>query len=280
VTEARDRAAFDGWLAQLSGRHVAPLGRPAFLKALRALSARYVEHRASLSDRSALDSAGKRAAFAAFYAPLHYLVVARVVAATGAGNLALDTIVDLGCGSGAASAAWALALTKPPTIEGVDTHPWTIAEARWTWATLGLRGRARQEDLVRAATRHVERAAGRAGVSTSLLCGWSVNELSGTERDALLPRLLEAATLGMPVLVVEPIARSATPWWASWQREIESAGGRSDEWRFDVPLPPMLADLDEAAGFRREELAAKSFWLDPRHVTRRAGSRQDLRRPR
>ena len=93
-----------------SRRVIARTSRPPkFLKAVRALSARYVERRAGLADRSPLDSAGKRAAFAAYYAPLHFLTTREVVRASGAASAdSIDRILDLGCGTGAASAAWAL----------------------------------------------------------------------------------------------------------------------------------------------------------------------------
>jgi hypothetical protein len=55
----------DGWIDRVIERHTQSMTRPEFLKAVRALSARYVEQRAALRDRSPLDSAGKRAAFAA-----------------------------------------------------------------------------------------------------------------------------------------------------------------------------------------------------------------------
>ena len=76
------------FIAALLDRHAAPLRRSEFLKAIRALSARYVERRATLADRSPLDSAGKRAAFAAYYAPLHYLTVGHILDALG--SRALD----------------------------------------------------------------------------------------------------------------------------------------------------------------------------------------------
>ena len=59
--------------------------------------------------RGALDSAGKRAAFALFYAPLHFIAVTEVIRALATSREAPATILDLGCGTGAAGAAWALA---------------------------------------------------------------------------------------------------------------------------------------------------------------------------
>src|SRR4051794_40832473 len=74
-------ADIDRWCEALIARHTASLSRPEFLKAVRALSARYVEARGRLADRSPIDSAGKRAAFAAFYAPLHFVTMREVVRA-------------------------------------------------------------------------------------------------------------------------------------------------------------------------------------------------------
>jgi hypothetical protein len=90
---------------------------------------------------------------------------------------------------------------------------------------------------------------------------WSVNELDHQARTQLLARVLDAASRGASVLIVEPIGRRATPWWPDWSAAFGAAGGRSDEWRFADALPPVLADLHEAAGFRRDALSAKTLWL-------------------
>jgi len=39
------------------------------------------------------------------------------------------------------------------------------------------------------------------------------------------------------------------------------AGGRTDEWRFREPLPPLLQILDKAAGLDHRELTVRSMWL-------------------
>jgi hypothetical protein len=243
----------DGWIAALQTRHRGAFTNPEFLKAVRALSARYVERRGELPDRSPLDSAAKRAAFAAFYAPLHFLTVAHVISALGGGARVRQTMVDLGCGTGVASAAWALASPTAPRITGVDIHVWALEEAAWTWRTLGLDARGRRGDVLRA----------RLDPGASIVAGWSVNELDQRSRAGLLTHMMDASTRGSTVLVVEPIGRRATPWWPEWQTAFTTRGGRSDEWRFDDPLPPVLAELDEAAGFRRDGLSAKTLWLAP-----------------
>src|SRR5215210_1390656 len=62
-------------------RHLANLTLAETARALRALSSCYVERRSKLAAGGALDTAGKRAAFALFYGPLHFLVTREVVRA-------------------------------------------------------------------------------------------------------------------------------------------------------------------------------------------------------
>jgi hypothetical protein len=260
----------DRWLAALSTRYTRDLDRPQLLKAIRALSARYVQRRSELSERSAIDSAGKRAAFGAFFAPLHFLTTRSIVRTLGAGGLPLLTIADLGCGTGVAGSAWALECPRPPVIFGVDEHPWAIEESAWTWRQLRLSGRATRADLVASAERLTTRP-GRVDLArTGIVLGWSVNELDRQKRDALQSHLLTLINRGGAVLVIEPIATRLTPWFDEWGQPFAAAGGRRDEWQFDVELPPDLAALDRDAGFAREGLKAKSVWAAgaPRAVTR------------
>jgi hypothetical protein len=63
------------------------------------------------------------------------------------------------------------------------------------------------------------------------------------------------------VLVIEPIARRVSPWWPAWAEPFSRAGGRADEWRFESALPEPLARLSESAGFRRDELTARSLFF-------------------
>src|SRR5688572_25893030 len=100
--------SLESWLAALDERHLADLTPSEVARALRALSSCYVERRGKLASGGALDSAGKRAAFALFYAPLHFFVVREIVRALPGAPARLSRIVDLGCGTGAAGAAWCL----------------------------------------------------------------------------------------------------------------------------------------------------------------------------
>src|SRR6188508_3277395 len=95
------------WLAALDERHLANLTQSEVTRALRALSSCYVERREKLASGGPLDSAGKRAAFALFYAPLHFMVTREIVRALpGVGET--ERLLDLGCGTGSAGGACAL----------------------------------------------------------------------------------------------------------------------------------------------------------------------------
>jgi hypothetical protein len=243
-----------GWLEALDRRHLADLTPSETARALRALSSCYVERRAKLAQGGALDSAGKRAAFGLFYAPLHFFVTREVVRALPPAASSIRQITDLGCGTGAAGAAWALE-SRARRVSGVDRHPWAVAEANWTYKQLDLSGRAVQGDAVRSAVR------GEPG--HGIMAAYTINELSEDARAALLPQLLLAHRNGATVLIVEPIARRFAGWWPAWQRAFTEAGGRADEWRFPSALPERQRDLGRAAGLDPRELTARTLWLQP-----------------
>jgi methylase of polypeptide subunit release factors len=130
------------WLAALESRHLADMRFSDVARALRALSSTYVERRERLAGKGSLDSPGKRAAFALFYAPLHVLLVRAIANELGANDV--RQILDLGCGTGAAGAGWASACATPPRVIGLDRHPWTLAEATFTYRAFDLDGEARR----------------------------------------------------------------------------------------------------------------------------------------
>ena len=115
---------FADWMRDLEARHLADLTFAEVSRALRALSSNYVERRGTLAAGGPLAGAGKRAAFALFYGPLHYLLVQNIVSALDAAKGQVSTLVDLGCGTGAAGAAWAAAFDfgasrgghRPPSV--------------------------------------------------------------------------------------------------------------------------------------------------------------------
>jgi hypothetical protein len=253
VTNPVPDSAFTRWLAVLEQRFLADLTFQEVSRALRALSAGYVERRERLSAGAPLDGAGKRAAFALFYAPLHYLLVDRIVRQLPGSTAGAAGLLDLGCGTGAAGAAWARACDRAPQVTGLDRHPWAVAQAAMTYRELGLRGRTRLGDVA-----HVTLP--RAGL---VLVAFTLNELAEDRRQRLLEVIKTRAAEGDHVLVVEPLARRVVPWWSSWSEEVAAIGGRTDEWRFEIQLPPLLKKLDRAAGLDHREITGRSAWLAP-----------------
>ena len=255
---------FDRWLDALEERHFADLTFPQVSSALRALSSTYVERRERIREGGALDGAGKRAAFALFYGPLHYLLVREIVRAldeavahaTPVTEFARGgPLVDLGCGTGAAGAAWGSASSTPPEVIGVDRHPWAVAEAAKTYRAFHFSSRTRRADIASAAL-----PKGPA----SIVAAFTLNEMDDAARDTLMKRLVERAGKGDRLLIVEPIAGVVARWWNGWRAQIEAAGGRGDEWRFRVDLPPIVAKLDRAAGLNHRELTGRSLLIGSR----------------
>ncbi len=250
--------AFRHWLQEAERRYLADLTRPELGRALRVLGATYVHRRETLAGGKALEGRGKRAAFALYYAPLHFLTVRAIARechqpdetrpslTTPAGTARL--VIDIGCGTGAAGAAWAL--ETGAHVSGFDVSAWAVGEACWTYATLGVKGRARRGGIESLAL---------PSTPSTLLAAFVINELPDTARAQALDRLTGAARAGHAVVVIEPIARTMTPWWPAWERAFSSLGGGAREWRFKADLPPRLRDLDKSAGLTHRELTARSL---------------------
>ena len=243
---------FEVWYAALERRHTKDLRFAEIRRGVQALSSLYVERRARLARGAALDGAGKRAAFALFYAPLHFLIVRHIVRALEAGVSPPRSVVDLGCGTGPAGAAWALEAADAPEILGIERSAWAAGEARWTLETLGLRGRVERADLCRAPL------PGRGG---ALILAYALNEVGEAAGGVVLQRVLSAADRGARVLLVEPLSRRAAPGWETWSAGVRAAGGREDTWRLRPPLPEGARLLSRAAGLDHREVGARSLWL-------------------
>lgn len=240
------------WLARLAARHTENFTVSELRRAVQSLSSIYVERRGKLLEGAALTSAGKRAAFAHYYGPLHFLLVREVVLALRAHRGPPPaSILDLGCGTGVAGAAWGLSCEPPARVFGVDRHPWAVEEARWTLRTLGLRGEAHRSRLERVSLSRFE----------AIVVAFAANEIAESAREGLRDRLLDAARRGARVLVVEPLARRVVKWWGDWSDAFLTAGGRNDAWRFPVDLPEPVKTLDKAAGLDHRELTARSLYL-------------------
>jgi hypothetical protein len=240
------------WIAEIQERYGRTLTFPEIRKGVVALSRIYVEERRRIDRGAAFDGAGKRAAFACFYSPLHFLLVREIVSALGAEREPPRTIFDLGCGLAVAAAGWATLCERKPQVIGFEKSSWAAEDARWLLSTLGLRGRIQQKALQEAPP---------AGRGDAIVAAYAVNELDATGRAKLLGRLLAAGERGASLLVIEPLARRTSPWWPEWRERFLDTSGRADEWRFAVDLPPSLALLDRASGLDHRELTARSLYL-------------------
>jgi SAM-dependent methyltransferase len=250
---------FAAWLEALRGRHEARLSFPELRRCVQSLSSIYVERRGGLARGEALATPGRRAAFALFYGPLHFMLVRSILAEVATDGAGPPGILDLGCGTGVAGAAWALHAGGAPRVAGIDRNPWAILEARFTLRTLGLRGNARQGDLAHVAPKARDAA---------IVAAFCVDELD-VDRRARLRRHLEAACArGARLLIVEPISRRTSPWWAEWAEALNTVGGassaREDEWAFAAELPGHVAELDHAAGLDHSVLKGRSLYVAPR----------------
>ncbi|MEZ5289933.1 MAG: hypothetical protein R2745_02525 [Vicinamibacterales bacterium] len=251
------------WLADAERRHLADLTPAEVARALRALSSTYVERRERLAGRGAFDTAGKRAAYALYYAPRRFLMTAHVLAHLPA-HAAPRHVLDAGCGTGAAGAAWAVSAAPAAAVAGRDVHPWALDEARRTYAAFGLVGETRRGTLGAAgdplATGRTRGHAPR-GEGDAVVLSYTLNELDHASRAHVLDALLEAASRGARVLVIEPVSRRIAPWWDAAAAAVTAAGGRADEWRARLELPGITAALGTAAGLDVDTSTARSLWL-------------------
>lgn len=254
---------FYSFLKELEERQLADLRFSEVTRALRALSSTYVERRESaLADRRALDGAGKRAAFALYYGPIHFLLIQHIIRELGA-TFAPGVVVDLGCGTGVAGAAIAASTTPALRVLGVDTHPWTLDEARFTYRAFGLHSDVRRGHAART----------RFPVDTSVIvAAFVVNELNDSDRAVLLENIqqwvrLKPETTGPQaghrrhVLIVEPISQRISPWWDQWAEAFATMGGRADLWKARIEPPPTVKRLAKAAGLRPDMLTARSLFV-------------------
>jgi hypothetical protein len=249
-------AAFDAWADELRRRHTQALTFPEIRKGVVALSRIYVQERNRIGS-NVFDGAGKRAAFACFYTPLHYLLVHGIVTRLDAHQPPPSRIVDLGCGLLPAGAAWARAAGGGSKIVGVDQSSWALAEARASLGALGLRAR-----LLKRRINEIDDAT-RPQRGEALVAAFAANELSDDDdaRKKLLEWLVSSSRRGASVLVVEPIARRRARWWEEWSDVVTAEGGRADEWRFGVELPAFVSELDRASGLNHRELSGRSLFI-------------------
>jgi hypothetical protein len=219
---------------------------------VRALSARYVEGRGrNEAARGAFGGAGLRAAFASFYAPLHFLTAFAVAGALPAAwRDGVARVVDLGAGTGAVGAALSLAVGGVPLL-AFDRSAWALSEARRSFAALGVNGRTRRAELPAGVPRL--RAGDLVGV------GFVLNECPPELRARLVTLLTRALSAGARVLVLEPLARSAAPWWDALAAQLTPAAA-SALMKWEIERPDWIERLDHAAGLDHREIGARVLW--------------------
>ncbi len=257
------RERFERWLADGIERHTTDLTRRELRVGVQALSSLYVERRdrGRLAARS-LEGRAKRAAFATYFAALHFLTVHALLDALLARPRSkpdwrdrTDRILDLGCGTGASGAAAATRLgaeRKGPTpLTGVDVSGWALGDARRTWRAFGLDARARRASL--------PSGLGRPGGPVLALAGWSINELDEATRDDTLAWLERHLDAGGATLVVEPLAGAAVPWWPRWRSALGGRGAVDGQLKVVHERPDWIAGLDRDAGLDHARLGAR--WL-------------------
>ena len=237
----------ESWLAGAVDRQ-APLVFRDLRKGAQALSARYVEKRGATGAlEKALDSPARRGAFATYYAGLH-LIQSYLCAERQLGWESVRRIVDLGAGTGAAGFGTSLALAAAPPVEAIDRSGWALAEARAAGRDLGVRVRTRRQDLGRGLPRFAS--------EDGIVAGWFLNELPERARAEAVERLAHAAEGGSRLLIIEPLAGAAAPWWSDVATRL---GVPSIEVRERFALPGWIRDMDKAAGLDHGELRVRAM---------------------
>lgn len=257
---ASPRVLADSYPERLLDRHLKDLRFAEVTRALRALSAGYVEKRDEGGLDRALEGRGKRAAFALYYGALHFAAVRTLVAQSGlafdrgvAKDGAAVTLLDLGCGTGVCGAAWAALSAAPMRIHGVDRAGFVLQEAAWTYATLGLQGRTSRSVL----------SALEGPRPDAVVLGWALNEFDPAERLRVAEAVRAFVARGTRLLVMEPVSRRVTPWWDEWMARVSVVPLRVLEARLRVELHPKVALLARSAGLKADVLPLKVAFTTP-----------------
>lgn len=252
--DERSHRLFEEWVDETRARFVPPLTTTEVRKGVQALSWNYVEERVRGRDAArALQGEGKRAAFASYFAPLHFLATRIALAGIGPEPFAKVRVVhDIACGTGATGAALASALPEQPRIEAFDVSPWAVSEAKRTYDALLVSARTKRGALPQDFP--------RAGAADLLALGWAANELDEAARGALLTKITAALHRGAALFIAEPVSARITPWWDSWCARLAGPGAKHAIVRAQVDLPAWITALDDASGLCHDEIVAKVIW--------------------
>ena len=239
------------YLEALLDRHLKDLKFGEVTRALRALSAGYVEKREEGGLARALDGRGKRAAFALYYGGTHFLATQALVREFALGfDAGRTTILDLGCGTGVCGAAWALESGGSPQVIGADRSSFALHEARWTWQTLRVKG-----ETSRSITETLESIRR----PDAIVIGWTLNELNDEKRDLIGAKIAPWVARGSRLLVIEPVSKRVTPWWDGWTAKLPADRCSIAEKRLRLDLPPKIALLARSAGLGTEATVVRAL---------------------
>ena len=200
---------------------------------------------------------GKLAAFASYYAPIHFLTTLQACEHFGIGMLTAEhPVMDLGCGTGAVGAAVARTLPGGASVVGVDASR-AVAEAfRRTARQLNVRSRLRVGRLPKAMP--------RVPAGGIIVAGWSLNELDEQERSGVLERLQPHLQKGAGLLVLEPLSRRVSPWWSAVVSSLENLGCREAELTDPLPDVEWIQRLDQATGLDHRRAKCRGLWVPPK----------------
>ena len=129
-------------------------------------------------------------------------------------------------------------------------HPWTLDEARATYASFGL-----DATVTRASVARLRRPTS----PSFIVAGYVANELPDAERDTLHHALADAVRRGSQLLVIEPLSGQAAPWWPEWVASLTPLGARADTWHLTISPPDLTMRLGTAAGLSATSVKARTL---------------------
>lgn len=248
---------FHHWLSNRTAAAEAELSFRQIRQGVQAVQKDYLSRmRGQALPNKPLEGRAKRAAFATFYAAIHFRTVQSWVEEHPLQpRNGLNRIIDLGCGTGAVGSAVALSIEPHPSVLGLDRSPWAVAEARETYRSFGLQGSAQRATLPGGLPR------GSRG--ELMVAGWSINELDDAARDRLKTAIENGLERGAGLLIFEPISERISPWWSSWQSSLSRWGTEEHRFKCHWERPEWVARMDKAARMDHRILSARVFSREP-----------------